>query len=144
MTPQRFADLADAYGSDPRRWPAAEREAAQALLALGAPRELEVLRQAAQLDRLLDKHRVGVPDPALVRRIIASAPTASPDAFWAPLAGWLSRAGFIGAGLAGIAAGILVMSLNGPLPASNEGLPSIFDQGDSDIVLNLSAEEADQ
>ncbi|MBK5417341.1 hypothetical protein [Pseudomonas sp. TH31] len=144
MTPERFTHLADAYGADLQRWPASERAGAQALLAEGTPELLEALSQARWLDGLLDSHRVAAPTPELIRRIVASAPAAAPPSFWGRHPGWLSRIGFVGAGLAGIAAGMLVVSLGLPLSSSSEALPSIFEQSDADIVMSINAEESDQ
>jgi len=144
MTPERFGHLADAYGADLRRWPAAERAGAQALLARGDAEVLDALEQARQLDRMLDRHQVPAPAPGLARRIAASATIAPRDAFWRRYADWLSRAGFVGVGLAGVAAGMLVASLSLPLPSASEILPSIFDQSDAEFVLSINAEEIDQ
>ncbi|WP_248800359.1 hypothetical protein [Pseudomonas sp. MWU13-2105] len=144
MTPERFAYLADAYGADLQRWPAAERAAAQALLERGDTTSLQRLQQARQLDRLLDSYQLAPPDPALARRIAALAISARPLSFWSRYADWLSRVGFVGVGLAGIAAGILVVSLSLPLPTASEALPSVFDQGDADIVFTVNAEESEQ
>jgi len=144
MTPERFAYLAEAYGADLQRWPIAERAAAQALLEHGDAASLDVLRQARRLDSLLDSYQLASPDPTLARRIAASALTARPLSFWSRYAGWLSRVGFVGVGLAGIAAGMLVASLSLPLPSASEALPSIFDQGGADIVFTVNAEESEQ
>ncbi len=143
MTPERFTHLADAYGADLQRWPATERAGAQALLAEGNPELVEALNEARWLDGLLDSHKVLAPTPELIRRIVASAPVPAPS-FWGRHPGWLSRLGFVGAGLAGIAAGMLVVSLSLPLPSASETLPSIFEQSDADIVLSINAEESDQ
>ncbi|MBV6753744.1 hypothetical protein KV580_25850 [Pseudomonas chlororaphis] len=144
MTPERFAYLADAYGADLQRWPAAERSAALGLLERGDATSLQVLQQARQLDSLLDSYQLAPPDPALARRIAASAVMNKPVSFWSRYADWLSRVGFVGVGLAGIATGILVVSLSLPLPTASEALPSVFDQGDADIVFTVNAEESEQ
>jgi DNA-directed RNA polymerase specialized sigma24 family protein len=49
-----------------------------------------------------------------------------------------------GAGLAGIAASMLVASLSLPLTGTPDVLPSIFDHGDADLMLSLDAEESEQ
>ncbi|MFW0753910.1 hypothetical protein ACN1C3_04030 [Pseudomonas sp. H11T01] len=144
MTLERFSHLANVYGADLQRWPSTERAAAQVLLAGGDAEVLKVLHQARWLDNILDSHPVAAPTPDLVRRIVASAPLAAPPSFWTRHARWLSRAGFVGAGLAGIAAGMLVVSLDLPLTTSPDALPSIFEQSDADIVLSINAEEIDQ
>ncbi|MDE1166694.1 MAG: hypothetical protein PW845_15220 [Pseudomonas sp.] len=141
MTPDRFAQLAEAYGADLHHWPRVERSPAQALLDQGDKQALDALRQARWLDGWLDSHRVASPAPGLARQIAASAELSPSPSFWTH---WLSRAGFVGAGLAGIAAGMLVASLSLPLPHAADALPSILDQGDADIVFNLNAEESEQ
>ncbi|MEB0045551.1 MULTISPECIES: hypothetical protein [unclassified Pseudomonas] len=144
MTPERFSHLVNAYGADLQRWPSAERVQAQALLGAGEPQVREALEQARWLDTLLDSHHVPAATPELVRRIVASAPQARAPSFWGRHREWLSSIGFVGAGLAGIAAGMLVMSISLPLPSSSEALPNIFEQSDADIVLSINAEEIDQ
>lgn len=144
MTPERFSHLAEAYGADLQRWPISERAAAQSLLDSRHPMALDTLHQARWLDTLLDKHQVVIADPALARRIIASAPLNAAPSFWRRHIDWFSRAGFFGVGLAGIAAGMLVVSLGMPLPSSHDVLPSIFEQSDADFVMSINAEEAEQ
>jgi len=69
----RFRELVDAYGSRPHRWPEAEREPALALLA--ASEEAKRICAAAQaLDELLDEDPPVVASPALVARILSTAP----------------------------------------------------------------------
>ncbi|WP_397452762.1 hypothetical protein [Pseudomonas sp. NA-150] len=143
MTPERFVHLADAYGADLQRWPASERDAAQALLAGGDVRALEALHQAHWLDGRLDSHHLAAPTPGLAQRIAASAIPAPSTSFWARYIGWLSPAGFVGAGLAGVAVGMMVASLSLPLSTSSEALPSVFDQSDADIVSSFNVEEID-
>lgn len=143
MTPERFAYLADAYGANLQRWPVAEQRAAQALLDSANVHAREALHEAGRLDGLLDSHHVAALDPALVRQVRLSAPTRR--SFWARYAGWLSPAGLVGVGVAGIATGMLVASLSVPLPLlSAEVLPSVFDQGDAEVLFNVDAEESEQ
>lgn len=143
MTPERFAHLADAYGAGLHRWPIAEQAAAQALLDSGDPSTREVLREVSWLDAQLDSHLLTLADPLLARQIRESAPRRG--SFWSRYANWLSPAGLVGVGIAGIAAGVLVASLSVPLPMlSSEVLPSVFDQGDADVVFTVNAEETEQ
>lgn len=143
MTPERFAHLADAYGASLHRWPLAEQAPAQALLDSGNVHAREALREASWLDGQLDSHQLAFADPALARQIRESAPRRA--SFWSRYAHWLSPAGLVGAGIAGIAAGVLVASLSVPLPMlSSDVLPSVFDQGDADVVFNVNAEETEQ
>jgi hypothetical protein len=143
MTPERFAYLADAYGADLRRWPDAEQATAQALLRSGNVHAREALQQARWLDSQLDSHQLAFIDPALARQIRQSA--ALPASFWSRYARWLSPAGLVGVGIAGIVTGMLVASMSVPLPMlSSEVLPSVFDQGDAEVVFTVNAEETEQ
>lgn len=143
MTPERFAYLADAYGADLRRWPDAEQAPAQALLRSGNVHARETLQQARWLDSQLDSYQPLVADAALVRQIRRSAVRG--ESFWSRYAGWLSPAGLVGVGIAGVVTGMLVASMSVPLPMrSSEVLPSVFDQGDAEVVFTVNAEEAEQ
>ncbi|HVW93881.1 MAG TPA: hypothetical protein VHB74_14900 [Devosia sp.] len=74
MTPERFAELAETYGAEPRRWPEAVRAAALAFME-GRPEEAEAaLAPARRLDAALDSYAVPVPDARLARAIAATAP----------------------------------------------------------------------
>src|SRR5207237_8400141 len=73
MMAARLHAILDAYGADPAHWPAAERDAALALLA----RSPEARRQhdaAARLDAALDASPVDVPAPALAARVLRATP----------------------------------------------------------------------
>lgn len=68
----RFRTIVDAYGTDPSRWPEAEREAALSLLASSSD-AVAIVDHAAQLDRVLDQ--VPMVQPSLeLKRIVASIP----------------------------------------------------------------------
>lgn len=143
MTPERFAYLADAYGADLQRWPVAERGAAQELLDSANASAREALNQVGWLDAELDSHQLALTDPALARQIRQSVPRRA--SFWSRYAGWLSPAGLVGAGIAGVVTGMLVASMSVPLPwVSAEVLPSVFDQGDAQVIFTVNAEEAEQ
>ena len=143
MTPERFAYLADAYGADLQRWPLAEQGAAQALLDSGKASAREALHAAGWLDAQLDSHQPAFLDPALARQIRQSAPRRA--SFWSRYAGWLSPAGLVGVGIAGVATGMLVASMSVPLPmVSAEVLPSVFDQGDAQVIFSVNAEDTEQ
>ena len=117
MTPERFRQLTEAYGALPDHWPQEERAAAQALLAQHDPQALAAIEEALQLDEYLESFAVPAPDTHLIRRIIASAPAAAAprraSSFWRQPRLWFSGAGLIGAGVAGIAAGAMAISLTG-------------------------------
>jgi hypothetical protein len=74
MNLERFADLIAAYGTDPRRWPAAERRAAETLLAASAAAQ-QLVRDAAEFDGLLAAMPLPVIEPSidLHNRIMAQA-----------------------------------------------------------------------
>ena len=143
MTPERFAYLADAYGADLQRWPVAERGAAQELLDSANASAREALNQAGWLDAELDSHQLALTDPALARQIRQSVPRRA--SFWSRYAAWLSPAGLVGVGIAGVVTGMLVASMSVPLPmVSAEVLPSVFDQGDAQVIFTVNAEESEQ
>jgi hypothetical protein len=109
MTQERFIALVEAYGADRRRWPEAERAAAEAFAVERPDLAGPALAAADDLDALL--HRSPTPQvPAALRdRVIAAATTA-------PRAGrrWINRlglafgAGWAAASVAGVAAGVLL------------------------------------
>lgn len=74
MTLERLAEIVEAYGASPQRWPATERRAAEAL-ALSAPALLE---DARRLDAVLDAAPEGVASDVLVSRIMAARPRPVP------------------------------------------------------------------
>ncbi|MBD0413215.1 hypothetical protein [Oryzicola mucosus] len=105
MHSQRFHDLTDSYGSDLRRWPEADRAAAQSFIDAHPEEAHAALAGAADLDRLLDRSSVPAPSAALRERIIASAPRRAA----AGLGGFLWRGlGLAGIGVAGAAAGMVL------------------------------------
>ena len=145
MTPERFQHLANAYGADIQRWPASEQAGAQVLMRSANPAVSDALRQARWLDGQLDSHLLAPVPGDLARRIAATAVRQpAPPSFWSRHLDWLPRIGFVGAGLAGIGAGMLVVSLGLPLRSAADALPSIFEQSDAEIVLSLNVEEMEQ
>ncbi|WP_119460427.1 hypothetical protein [Rhodospirillaceae bacterium SYSU D60014] len=76
MTLQRFEAITAAYGARPDRWPAAERDAANALLADSAAART-LLEGAAALDGLLDMVPAPAPAPTMRAAILAAAPRAA-------------------------------------------------------------------
>src|SRR5262249_28497256 len=73
ITLERFAELLEAYGADPERWPDTERAAARYLLD-GSADARSLWEQAAAVDRLLDGVPEEVPSAALVERVLAAVP----------------------------------------------------------------------
>ncbi|MBW8814124.1 MAG: hypothetical protein JF588_11920 [Caulobacterales bacterium] len=105
MTPERFETLAEAYGGNVARWPAAEREAAALLMAAQPSWAQAVLAQAGALDVALAAYAPLRASAALTDRIVASAPAPRRRASWIA---WLAPAG-LGAGLAAAcAAGVML------------------------------------
>ncbi|MBI1261439.1 MAG: hypothetical protein GC184_06915 [Rhizobiales bacterium] len=115
ITTQRLAELIDAYGASPERWPASEREQALALLAR-SPVAREQMQQARQLDNLLDMAPVARPSVSLEERIMAARPRSVPPvkavaaaparSFWAGLMG-----GFGSSRSASLPSGMLAASI---------------------------------
>ena len=76
MNEQRLAEIIEAYGALSQRWPEAERNAANELLAR-SPEARALLAQAVELDRLLDTVPLeAAPSTALVERLLAARPRA--------------------------------------------------------------------
>jgi hypothetical protein len=114
MNADRMRDLAEAWGSDLRRWPDAEREAA-GWFAGTRPDEAErALFAARQLDAALDAAPRPVVSAALRDRVIASAAAAGlgARAVWPGLKRllWVGAAGWAAAACAGIAFGMSLTS----------------------------------
>lgn len=113
MTSERFLALVAAYGADARRWPEAERAAAQAFLAARADAVGPALAEADAADALLHASRVAHPSMALRDRVIASAAEAGLKARRQG-GRWLDRlaitmgAGWAAAACAGIVAGVMM------------------------------------
>lgn len=109
LTPDRFAQLADAFGGDIDRWPEGVRDHAKAMAGLG---ELAaVLALARRLDERLDQWRAPAPSPAGRRRIAASRPVYVSRR----LRIWLSGLG-VATALAGAAAGAAGATMLSPTP----------------------------
>ncbi|WP_175701206.1 hypothetical protein [Burkholderia ambifaria] len=109
MTPERFRTIVAAYGSDARRWPQDERAAAEAWARAHPSDALAALDDAAELDAWLMQDTVAPLAPALVERIVASAP--APQRARRRGKVWWSGAAFAGVGLAGALAGAVAVSV---------------------------------
>lgn len=106
MTLERFRTLAEAYGGSLGRWPAAEQDAAFALLAALPDETGEILAEARDLDDNLDAVERLSPGRALRQAVIAAAPRER--TVRTPARRWFAGAG-VGLGLAAVAvAGILI------------------------------------
>ncbi|MDP3295172.1 MAG: sigma factor [Nevskia sp.] len=91
MNLERFAVIVDAYGADPRRWPAAERDAAQTFVASDAQAAV-LLTEALALDASLDALPTPEPAGAALRRAAMPLPITARSSRWqellALLGGW--------------------------------------------------------
>lgn len=113
MTSERFLALVAAWGADARRWPEAERAAAQAFAAAEADAVRPALAEADAADALLHASRVSHPSMALRDRVIASAAEAGLKArregrLWLDRLGLALGAGWAAAACAGIVAGVMM------------------------------------
>lgn len=111
MDAQRFQTLVDAYGAEPRRWPARERAEAEVFARTAGGQA--VLEAERALDDELDAWAAPAPSHALRSRVLAAAPqprsSMSFAGRWTPL--WAPGAGLVAAGLAGVLFGAV---LSGP------------------------------
>lgn len=110
MNAERLKQLAEAYGADKRRWPEAERKAAEALIGSDGPWADRILFDARQTDAALHASPQPVVSTALRDRVIASALAAglSPQkarVVWDRLVLWFG-AGWAVAACAGVIAGV--------------------------------------
>lgn len=119
MTPERFRELTEIYGAEPRRWPVAERHAALAYMRDHAADAEAALAGASVLDGMLSAYTVAPPGAALREQIVASAPTARKST-WRPAGLWWQSAGLAGLGLAGALAGALVISAFMPVDKQDD------------------------
>ena len=105
MTKGEFQALAEAYGGEIARWPAAVREDA-ALLAAAHPEYAQrLLTHESRLDEALDALPRVTASRQLFERIVAAAPAPHPRPRWLT---WLVSAG-VGTALAGAtAAGLAI------------------------------------
>lgn len=130
MQLQRFRELVEAYGGDPRRWPAAERAPAAALLA-GSPEAQALLAEAGALDRLLDRTPPLSPPILDAERLIARVTGAvqerpiahSIGAIQPPTRGlWLRAAGLAAAAVIGFMVGWTELGTSDATAASGSSL----------------------
>ena len=136
MGMDRFRELLDAYGAEPRRWPAQERGMAEALIA-ASPEARALRAKAAGLDVLLDRAQPISPPiidaEALIGRIAAqdqgrgqvvslqASRRPAPSRFWLKVASLAAAAaiGFL------LGASQLASMGDGTAPASGPELADI-------------------
>ena len=132
MELDRFRYLLEAYGADFRHWPAAERDAAEQLVATSAEAARDRLA-AEQLDRLLIADE-GPVSPASVARVlegIASPPMQRIEAGRAVAAtrfGWSWAPTTLLAGMAvlGFLAGIIELEIEMPAGRAADLITAVF------------------
>jgi hypothetical protein len=115
MTSERFLALVAAYGADARRWPAADRAAAERFAADDPARFAPAVAEADATDALLHASCVAPPSMALRDRVIASAAEAGLKARregrrWVDRLVLTLGAGWAAAACAGIVAGVMMTS----------------------------------
>jgi hypothetical protein len=114
MTPERFHQIVEAYGADPRRWPEAERAAGGAWARANRGQADAWLAQASDIDALLAASKVDPPSVALQQRVLAGAPgraSLAPQADTAPRRRWWwSGAAVAGVGVLGGLTGAFAVS----------------------------------
>lgn len=87
LSMQRFEQLIDAYGSDPRRWPPGERQAALTLVD-ESPQAASLMQQASWLDNTLDEFEAPAFDQ-LSARILQQALPARHAGLFEQVMRWL-------------------------------------------------------
>ena len=107
MTKAQFQALAEAYGGEIARWPAAVHEEAAVLAAAHPKFAQAVLSREGRLDEALDALPRAVASRELFDRIVASAPTGLRRPKWLS---WLVPAG-VGTALAGATAAGLILGV---------------------------------
>ncbi|HYE43681.1 MAG TPA: hypothetical protein VEA15_09845 [Caulobacteraceae bacterium] len=112
MNTERFETLIAAYGAEPSRWPAAERDAAMAFMASDRAAAERLLFEARMIDAALDASPTPQVSHALRESILAAAPRPRPvrsGGFGWPA--WLrAGAGLVAACAVGAAAGGLTIT----------------------------------
>jgi hypothetical protein len=102
MNFDRLRQLFGAYGAEPSRWPADERDEAIHLAAVAEPADAQAERA---LDRLLDAWAVDAASLDLRQRIFAQTPRMAHSA-WRSVGLWVQGAALAAACAAGLLAGL--------------------------------------
>lgn len=111
MTPDRFLTLVAVYGADRRRWPEAERAAAEAFMAAQAELARPALAEADDIDALLHASAAPRVSMALRHKVIAAAATGRrAGKLWIDRLLLVFGAGWAAAACAGVAAGVMLTS----------------------------------
>lgn len=122
MTAERFLALVAAWGAAPRRWPSAERAAADAFVAARPEVARQALSDADAVDALLQASPTPAVPAALRDRVLASAAGAglrsrNRPRRWADRLALSLGVGWAAAACAGVVAG---MALTGHISAAAE------------------------
>lgn len=128
LTLTRFQELANAYGGVVARWPEQHRDAAMALAAHPAARD--ILDAACALDGALDTWRVPSSSPRLRDRVIARAPVPT-RRIMTKARLWWSGIG-LAAALAGATAGTAAVAFATPIDATSDSATSFGDVAGSE------------
>ena len=141
MDRDRFLTIVEAYGADPRRWPATERATAQAFAAAD-PQAPAILAAADALDAWLHESAVAAPSEDLRRRVLEAAPR--PRRKVAARQWWAPGAGFAAAGLAGIVLGLALFGRSPPAaPEPEQGVAAVMAEAepfDEAAILTFGGE----
>ena len=122
MDAARFEELVAAYGAEPRRWPEAERAAAEAFAQTDAGQR--VLAEARSLDAALEEAKEEAPISLdLRRKMLASAP--KPQAL-----PWRAVAALAACAVFGVALGVGGAQRMGDIRAADAVLALIADTGE--------------
>lgn len=113
MSPERFAELIETYGAEPRRWPEAQRNAATTWMEAHPEEAANTLRAARRLDEIMDRYVVPGPGAKLTAAIIEAAPPLRAAAHRMRL--WRQGAGLAVLGFAGALAGALAIAVLIPM-----------------------------
>jgi hypothetical protein len=116
LTPDRFRELADAYGGVIARWPDGYRISAERMAR--EPFAAAVLADALALDVALDRWQVPTPSRSLADKITAGRTGHAPGAIARRLRLWWSGIG-LAAALAGATAGAATVALVAPVDAAS-------------------------
>jgi hypothetical protein len=135
MDAQRFEALAGAYGADFRRWPEAERQAAQAFAQANRMQSERLLFEARMIDAALEAAGSAAPSMALRDQVIALAPKARPPRVRAGAWFWVPGAGVAAACAAGALFGMVAMERASAASNADTVLASNADNNWSDTDL---------
>jgi hypothetical protein len=113
MTAERFLALVAAYGADRRRWPDAERGAAETFAAAHPALAADALAEADAVDALLHRSPTPQASMALRDRVIAAAASTSgrvgrSGRQWIDRLTLVFGAGWAAAACAGVVAGVVM------------------------------------